>query len=60
MDQNSEEKLIVLFDEFGTPTFNILNNNSIFLGVTALYKFEDEDKVFNNADKLMGLSRSKP
>jgi hypothetical protein len=60
MSRDPEEKLIVLFDEFGTPTFNKSNNKGIFLGVTALYKFEHEDKIFDDADKVMGLSKSKP
>src|SRR6266851_6419925 len=60
MNRDSEEKLIVLFDEFGTPTFNTPDSRGIFLGVAALYKFEHEDKIFDDSDKLMGLSKSKP
>lgn len=60
MDQDSEEQLIVLFDENGTPTFNTPDSKGVFLGVSALYKFEHEDKIFDDTDKLMGLSKSKP
>ncbi len=37
MNIKPDKHLIVLFDEFGTPTFNFQNNQNIFLGVSLLY-----------------------
>ena len=56
----TEKKIVVLFDEFGTPTFKNTNTSDYFLGVAVLYELSDEDKIFNALNMLMGLSNSKP
>ncbi|MEW6144482.1 MAG: hypothetical protein AB1598_05635 [Thermodesulfobacteriota bacterium] len=53
-----EKEIIVLFDEFGTPTFKNNNTSDYFLGVAVLYELSDEDQIFNALDRLMGLSNS--
>ena len=55
----TEKKIVVLFDEFGTPTFKNNNTSDFFLGVAALYELSDEDKIFNALDGHMGLSNTK-
>ena len=60
MDNLANKRLIVLFDEFGTPTFNFKSNEEIFLGVSVLYDLEKENEIFNDCDKELGLSKSKP
>lgn len=52
----SEKKLIVLFDEHGVPTFKDTNKGNVFLGVAVLYKFLNEERIFNDLDGPMGLS----
>lgn len=55
----TEKKIVVLFDEFGTPTFKNTNTSEFFLGVSALYEFSEEAKIFNALNTHMGLSNSK-
>jgi hypothetical protein len=60
MTKKCEQNLIVLFDEFGTPSFKTPHGSGIFLGVSVLYKSKDQQTIFDYFDSLMGLSKSKP
>ena len=51
-------KVLVLFDEFGSPTFD--KGNNTFVGVAVLYEHSEECEIFNSLKELMGLSNSKP
>jgi hypothetical protein len=54
------KKVIILFDEQGTPTFGYQPNSPNFLGVSITYDLSDEDMVFKKCDELFGLSKSRP
>ena len=54
------KKVIILFDEQGTPTFRYQVDSPYFLGVGVTYDLSDEDMVFEKCDKLFGLSKSSP
>lgn len=54
------DKMITLFDEYGTPTLRQDRENEIFAGVAVSYKKSDENKVFEKVEDLMGLNKSKP
>ena len=60
MSDDFEKKIIVLFDEYGTPTLSLNRVQDIFLGVSVLYELSEEDNIFNRCDTIMGLSKSKP
>jgi hypothetical protein len=54
-------KMITLFDEYGTPTLKQDNRESeIFVGVAVSYKKSDEKKIFEKVEDIMGLNKSKP
>jgi hypothetical protein len=55
-----DEQLIVLFDEQGTPTFRKDRENELFIGVSVSYKISEEEKIFDQLEKLSGLQNSKP
>src|SRR5262245_13982879 len=54
------EKTIILFDEYGTPTFKEDRENEFFLGVSVSYKLSDEERIFNQVASLIGLQNIKP
>ncbi|MCH7519535.1 MAG: hypothetical protein IH964_10995, partial [Candidatus Dadabacteria bacterium] len=56
----NQSEIIVLFDEFGTPSFKDINTNNYFMGVSALYELDKEEDILNALDQSMGLSKSKP
>lgn len=60
MSNTSEKKIIVLFDEYGTPTLSVKRSQDIFLGVSVLYDSSKEEDIFNSCDAIMGLSKSRP
>lgn len=53
-------KFIILFDEFGTPTFKPTRESNSFIGVGALYELKNENRIFEICDNKFGLSNSKP
>ena len=55
-----EKKMVVLFDEFGTPSLKDSNIHNYFLGVSIPYELSNEYKIFNALDEHAGLSNSKP
>jgi len=54
------EKIIVLFDEYGTPTLRQDRESEFFIGVGACYKNSDELIVFHQIEGLIGLQNKKP
>ncbi|GJM14786.1 MAG: hypothetical protein DHS20C13_01130 [Thermodesulfobacteriota bacterium] len=54
------QEVIVLFDEFGTPSFKDTTSSGNFLGVSALYTANNEVKIFRSLGTSMGLSNSQP
>ncbi len=52
--------LIILFDEQGTPTFNIERETDFFLGIGAAYDESIEKSIFDSISELFGLKKSKP
>lgn len=56
----SSEKLIVLFDEYGTPTLRQDRESEFFIGVGACYKNSDELIIFDQIEGLIGLQNKKP
>jgi len=58
MSNNSWKKIVVLFDEYGTPSFDIPTGQNVFLGVSVLYELNEEENIFKRCDKSMGLSKS--
>ncbi|MGC1135802.1 MAG: hypothetical protein WA941_23460 [Nitrososphaeraceae archaeon] len=59
MLNNSSKKIVVLFDEYGTPSFDFTTGQNVFLGVAVLYELNEEENIFKSCNKCMGLSRSK-
>ena len=57
---NSENQIVVLFDEHGTPTFRPDRETDWFLGVAVLYDLADEQQIFSSCSELFGLSKAKP
>ena len=53
-------RIIVLFDEFGTPTFRADRPINSFLGVSVTYKSDDEHHIFQQCDTEFGLSNVRP
>jgi len=53
-------EVIILFDEFGTPSFKDTTSSGLFMGASALYLANDEKKIFKSLDKSMGLSKTQP
>jgi len=60
MVYDSVKKIIILFDEHGTPIFKMQKEQDIFLGVSVLYELNEEEIIFNCCDEIMGLSNSNP
>lgn len=56
----NRNRVIVLFDEFGTPTFRDDRSIDTFLGVSVTYKIGDEGYIFQQCDAEFGLSNIKP
>lgn len=56
----SSEKIITLFDEYGTPTFRQDRENELFIGVGVSYKYSDEGIIFHQIKDLIGLQNKKP
>jgi hypothetical protein len=54
------DKIIVLFDEYGTPTLRQDRESRIFIGVGACYKNSDELMIFHQIEDLIGLQNKKP
>src|SRR6266568_5692376 len=54
------EKTIILFDEYGTPTFKEDRENEFFLGVSLSYKLSDEERILDKVGNLIGLQKVKP
>lgn len=54
------DKMITLFDEYGTPTLNHERENEIFLGVAVSYKKSDEALVFKKVEGVIGFNKTKP
>jgi len=53
-------KVIILFDEQGTPTLSEKRETDYFLGVSVAYNSDLESDLFANCNDLFGLSKSKP
>ncbi|MBU4445096.1 hypothetical protein KJ656_08455, partial [bacterium] len=61
MNSNSIPKeMIILFDEHGTPTFNVNRETDFFLGVAVTYKFSDEKHIIEKCRRVFGLQNKKP
>lgn len=56
----SSEKIIVLFDEYGTPTLRQDRESKFFIGVGACYKNSDELIIFHQIEDLIGLQNKNP
>lgn len=56
----SSEKIITLFDEYGTPTLRQDRENNLFVGVSASYKDTDEVIIFDQIKDLVGLQNKSP
>jgi len=56
----SSEKIIVLFDEYGTPTLRNDRENKVFIGVATCYKNSDELNIFYEISELIGLQNNRP
>lgn len=56
----SSEKVIVLFDEYGTPTLRQDRESEFFIGVGTCYKNSDELIIFHQIESLIGLQNKKP
>jgi hypothetical protein len=56
----SSEKIIVLFDEYGTPTLRKDRENKVFIGVGTCYKNSDELNIFYEVEDLIGLQNNNP
>ena len=54
------DKMITLFDEYGTPTLSQCRESEIFVGVAVSYKKSDENKIFEKVEDVMGLNKSMP
>jgi len=52
--------MIILFDEQGTPTFNINRETDFFLGVAVTYKLSDEKDIIESCKRVFGLQNKKP
>jgi len=52
--------MIILFDEYGTPTIRQGRENEIFVGVAIAYKKTDEEIIFEKVENIIGLNKSKP
>lgn len=53
-------RVIVLFDEFGNPTFRPDRHSDSFLGVSVVYQLEAENHIFEQCDVIFGLSNLAP
>jgi hypothetical protein len=49
------KEVLLLFDEYGTPTLNSKRENDFFVGVSVLYELKSEDKLFDSADKVLNI-----
>lgn len=56
----SEKRIVVLFDEQGTPTFRSDRETNSFIGITATYELSDEEDIYKSCNELFGLSNTKP
>lgn len=56
----SEKKVIVLFDETGTPTLRGDNRTDWFLGIGVAYEQAQEAIVFAECTELFGLKNTRP
>lgn len=54
------EDIVVLFDEYGTPTFRDDRESNIFLGTTSAIPRVLENEIFEKCKEKFGLSKSKP
>jgi len=54
------EKMITLFDEYGTPTLNHDRENEVFVGVAVSYKKSDEELIFKKVEDVIGFNKTKP
>jgi hypothetical protein len=54
------EKMITLFDEYGTPTLNQDRENVIFAGVAVSYKKSDEKTIFSKVEDVFGFNKTQP
>lgn len=54
------EKMITLFDEYGTPTLNQDRENEIFVGVAVSYKKSDEESIFKKVGDVFGFNKTQP
>ena len=54
------EKIITLFDEYGTPTLRQDRENELFIGVAVSYKNSDEKTIFDKVEDFIGLKNNKP
>ncbi len=54
------KKMIILFDESGTPSINNDERTDWFIGVGVAYQQSDEKSIFTKCDADFGLSNSKP
>lgn len=54
------DKVIILFDEQGTPTFRAKRESNNFLGIGIAYNQRNEESMFNECNQLFGLLKSKP
>lgn len=53
------ERMTILFDEYGTPTFRKDRENEFFIGVGIGYKQSDEEEIFYKVGDLIGLQKIK-
>ena len=54
------EKMIILFDEYGTPTLREDRENKFFVGVALSYNVLNETMIFNQMKDLSGLENQNP
>lgn len=55
-----ENEVVVLFDEYGTPTFGERRDTDYFVGVAASYENNSETDLFEKCNLQFGLSNKKP
>ena len=52
-------EIVILFDEYGVPTFKSNRPSDWFLGVSVLYRLKDENSIMTACDQSFGLSNTK-
>lgn len=54
------KKMVVLFDESGTPAISNDPRTDWFLGVGVVYEQSDEEFIFSKGEAVFGLAKTKP